>query len=97
MRLTVGEKYDVIEEGVQFLCHEDHYVGGVAGGVNLSEGNSIEITGSRGHGWHEAQVQRTERYQNPGGPVIRWRGIILLRGDSSKGQIKLKKKARARA
>lgn len=80
----IGKKIKLKEDFTAFV-KEGHEIGGFSTATTISAGNTIEIVGKRPHNWFEAQVRLTERYVPPhGGPVIRWRGVILVHGDQIK-------------
>lgn len=77
-KLEVGKTYKITEDFSTY-AKEGHEPGGFSEALPLSAGNSFKVLAERGHGWFEAQVLLTERYEPPyGGPVIRWKGQILV-------------------
>jgi hypothetical protein len=84
-KLVVGKTYRLTEDFCTFV-KEGHEPGGISRALTLSEGNSFTVLKARenGHGWYEAQVHLTERYEPQyGGATIRWRGIILVNAASA--------------
>ncbi len=88
--LEIGATYEVTTENWQTWVKEGHELDGHVKVVGLSKTNSFTVLADRKHGWYEAQVTLTERYEPARGGTIRWRGIVLVNASHTEKDFKLK-------